>query len=390
MISETIYDHFKRLGQTNIQSLIEPPVTFDATNNVSKVINILTQTDAYDAFCVEGDLVFSTNIRKLLGGKDIEYMKIKPFLYQIRPLTRSDTIQKAADIINNYRIRSVPVVEKNQIIGAINAKNILKQMNNQDNKWITANLIYTQNPITITSKESLSTARKIMRTKRIDHLPVIHKGTISQVLTSFHLLQAINPQENLGRRSIGMEKIRNLESNIGNIGSTRIPQCSPKDNLNTILGMMLDTNTTCCLVTLWDKLHGIITYRDIISLLAVRMESEIPLYIVGMPADERNVDLITSKLTKSLKRLQNVYSEIQEARVTIKQQRSQGQRKLYEVSARVTTPYKTFGHKEVGWDLSQVCDTIGQRLLRQLSKRAKRRFKTSIRKIETPGLIEPI
>jgi ribosome-associated translation inhibitor RaiA len=157
---------------------------------------------------------------------------------------------------------------------------------------------------------------------------------------------------------------------------------------------MLDTNTTCCLVSLWDKLQGIITYRDILSLLAAKIESEIPLYVVGMPEEQKNVDLITSKFSNTLKRIQNVYSEIQEARVSIKKQRTGSNKKregMYEVSIMIVTPhYAPFIFKESGWDLGKVFETLSQKMRRTLSKRTNRRFKPSIRKIETPGLLESL
>lgn len=390
MISDSIYDHFKEISNAKIKSLIGTVTIIEPSFTVSQVINEISKNDAYDAFCLEKNSVLATNIRELIRGKDITDMKIRPFLYPIQSLSLSDSVQKAANIINNFRVRTVPVVNNNEIIGAVNSKNILELLTSKDNKWIKANLIFTQNPITITSEQPLSAARKLMVSKRIDHLPVVKKGTVRQVLTSYHLLQALNPQENLGRKARGMSKIRNLESNIGNIGSTRVPQCTPSDNLNTIVKMMLETDATCCLVNLWEKLHGIITYRDILSLLAIKMESDIPLYIVGLSEDERYTNIITSKFNKILKRLSKVYSEIQEARVIIKRQRVRGSRQYYEVSMRITTPYRTFIQKEVGWDLGNIFAILSQRLLRQLSKRAKRRFKTSIRKIGVPGQVEAV
>lgn len=386
MISDTIFEHLKDITQKKIDSLIEPIPIIEPNNSVSQVINQLSKNDSYDAFCFDGKSVLAINLRSLLSGKDIVDMKVNPFLETVPTLSLHDTIQKAANIMSHYRIRAVPVVDKNKILGGIKAERILNLLLSKDNKWIKANLILTKNPITISSDESLSAARKIMISQRIDHLPVLNRGVIKQVLTSYHLLQSILPHEGLGRRVIGMEKIRNLESRIGNIGSTRIPQCSANDNLNTVVDAMLKTNTTCCLVNLWENLLGIITYRDILSLLAIKMETEIPLYIVGMPEDQRNVDLITSKFTKTLKQIQKVYSEIQEARISIKQQRT-GRKKTgkYEVSIMILTPHHApYFYREVDFDLSKAIENLSQKLLRNLSKRSKRRSKTSIRKINLP------
>jgi len=401
MISDTIYEHLRDIHSTKVRSLLSKATSIEPTDTISQVINKMTKNKSYDAFYLNGKTILSTNTRELLNSKNISTMKIEPYLYSIRYVTPNDSVQKAANILANYRVRAVPVVDKRKIVGVVTAKRILKLLASKDNRWIKANLIYTKNPVTITSNDSLSTARRIMTSKRIDHLPVDYKGTIKQVLTSSHLLDTILPKEGLGRKSRGVDQVRKLESRIGNVGSTRIPQCSPNDDLNTIVSSMLKTDTSCCLVNLWDKLQGIITYRDILSLLATKMESPIPLYIVGMPEDQRNVDLITSKFNNTLKRLAKVYSEIQEAKVSIKQGRTRsgaGSRKSrnkgnragkYEISIMITTPHHaTQIFKSVGFDLSETLEELSQKLLKTLSKRAKRRTKLSVRKVGLP--IAPI
>lgn len=394
MITETIYEHLKDIYNSEVGTLVSPTILIEPSFTVSRVIHELTNNNVYDVFCMEGNHVLTTNVRSLLGGKDIADMNISPFLSPVPFLVRNDIVQKAANIIAHYRIRAVPVVENNKIVGCVTAKSILEMLSKKDNKWIKANLLLTSNPITINSNEPLGTARKLMLSKRIDHLPVIDKNTVKQVLTSYHVLQTLTPLERLGKKSVGMTKVGKFSAKIGNIGSTRIPHCTPSDNLNTIIHTMLDTDTTCCLVSLGDKLQGIITYRDILSLLAAKIESEVPLYVVGMPEEQKNVDLITSKFSNTLKRIQNVYSEIQEARVSIKKQRTGSNKKregMYEVSIMIITPhYAPFIFKQSGWDLSNVIEILSQKMRKMLTKRAKRRFKLSVRKIETPGLIEPI
>jgi ribosome-associated translation inhibitor RaiA len=139
-------------------------------------------------------------------------------------------------------------------------------------------------------------------------------------------------------------------------------------------------------VNLWDNLQGIITYKDILGLLASKIETQIPLFIVGLPEDQSNANLITSKFEKTLKRLQQTYAEIHEARVSIKKQRSGGRKEgKFDVTIMVTTSHHTpLIYKSVGFDLSAVLEELSQKLLRNLSKRAKRRSKTSIRKMGLP------
>jgi CBS domain-containing protein len=386
MITDTIHEHLKDFQSTKVKDIITKPTIIEPTETLSSVINKITRNKAYDVFCIHGKTTLSTNILSLLNAKNITTMKVEPFLSPVPYISPNDSIQKASHIMTHYRTREVPVVTKNKIIGVVTAKQILKLLSLKDNKWIKANLIYTQNPITISSDESLSTAKRIMISKKIDHLPVINNDKIKQVLTSSHLIESIIPKESLGRFSKGANRIHKLESKIANTGSTRIPQCSPNDDLNKILKLMLKSDTTCCLVNLWDNLQGIITFKDVLGLLASKIETQIPLFIVGMPEDQKNSNLISSKFEKTLKRLQQTYSEIHEARVAIKKQRSGGKREgKFDVTIMITTSHHApLIYKSVGFDLGEVLEELSQKLLRNLSKRAKQRSKTSIRKMGMP------
>ncbi len=386
MITDTIHAHFGDIQSTKIKSLISKATTVEPTDTLSHVIGKIAKNNSYDVFYLNDKRVLSTNVRALLNAKNIATMKIEPFLYPIPHVSINDSVQKVANIITHYRIREVPVVDKNQIIGIVTAKHIIKLLLSKDNKWIKANLIYTQNPITITADEHLSNARRVMITKRIDHLPVMNQGKIKQVLTSYHILESIIPSERQGKESMIRKTEHALESKIGNTGSTRIPQCSPNDDLNKIISSMIKTDTTCCLVSLWGALQGIITFKDILNLLASKLETPIPLYIVGMPEDQQFVNLISSKFEKTLKRLQQVYSNIHEARVAIKQQRTGNKKEgKYEVSIMIITSHHTpLIFVSVGFDLSEVLEDLSEKLLKTLTKRAKNRSKESIRKIGLP------
>lgn len=263
-----IYGHLRGIQNTKAKPLITKAVTVEPSDLIAGVIDKISKNNSYDVFYFNGKTTLSTNARLLLDAKNISKMNVESLLYSIPHIGPNDTIQKAAKIISDYRTREVPVVEKNKIIGAVSAKRILKLLSTKGNKLIKANMIYTKNPITISSEKHLSNAKKIMTTKRLDHLPVMNNGKIKQVLTPVHIIEYLTPQERQGNRSMGIRTIHKLEFEIGDIGSTRIPQCSPDDDLDKILNSMLKTDTSCCLVTHGDTLEGIITFRDILQLIS--------------------------------------------------------------------------------------------------------------------------
>jgi len=110
---------------------------------------------------------------------------------------------------------------------------------------------------------------------------------------------------------------------------------------------------------------------------------DIPLFVVGLPDDEPNVELVTKKFRGVLKRVQTGISKIHEARIAIKVLNSQGKRRTYEVSALIKIQQRRFSYKDTGWDLSKICESIGQKLLRENTQNKKgKRQKQSIRKVK--------
>ena len=379
---QSTYEYLKDIQKISVEKALHPPTIIEPSFSISKVIGMMSETDSYDVYCMKDGEVLTTNAREMLDVRDISTMKASSLLHRIRSLSKSDTIEKAATAMSHYRMRSFPVVN-NQIIGVVTAKSIVNLLAQQNLKWIRANSVLTPNPIVLSNRESLAKARKVMMTKRIDHIPILHKGKVERVLTSMHLLQALTPPQRIGSDQKGIDTLRRLESDIGNIGSTRVPQCNTNDSISTVIDTMLKTDTTCCLLTLWGNLHGIITYKDILGLLLTKIPSEVPLYIVGMPEDMENAEIVKTKFQKIISNLIKVYPEVEEARTSIKTIHSPiSQRKHFEVSVKIFTPYKTHNYTELGWDLSQVFDALGRRIVRNLSKRSKRRWKTSIRKID--------
>jgi len=380
MSLDVISEHVSKVMKTKVDSIMTEPTTIDPSMKVSEVIAKLAKSDTFDAFSRYKNNTFNINTRDLLQGKDITRMSVEGLLHTIPHLSVNDNIAKAVDIITNNGTRAAPVVRDDQIIGTVESKNILKLVSELDNRWIQANQFFTPNPVVIDKQTSLASARKMMNNKRIDHLPVSHKGSISQVLTSYHLLTAIIPPERLGKKNIGSAKIRNLESSVGNLGTNRMAQCSPLDNLSTVLHSMLHANTTFCLVTLRSGLQGIITYRDILNLLAKKERAEVPLFVLGMPYED-NASLIIDKFKKSISRLSRTYPDIQEVRVYVKKIHGNDSRYNFEVSVMITAPPKQDTFSTSNYDLSKAFNEMSAIIMRKLSKKAKRRNKFSVRKM---------
>lgn len=377
-----MHEQLRNVRETGLGSLIKPAVAIEPTFSISKTIDIMLENDSYDVFSSDGKEVLTANARDVLNARNVSN-EISSILHKAQKITRNGNVGSAATVISHYRTRAVPVVEDGQLVGQVHAKDIVALLNQQNLQWIAANSILVPNPVTVKSSEPLATARKLMMNMRIDHLPVIRSGKISQVLTSMHLLQAFRPEERIGMGLRGLNVLKRFNSPVGNLGSTRVPNCVTSSTLGTVIDSMLKADATCCLLTLWDNLHGIITYKDLVNLLETRVESEIPLYIIGLPEDMANADIVKTKFAKIIQNLRKVYPEVEQAKASIKTVHNPvSNRAHYQVVVRVITPYTSHSYQELGWDLSKVFDALGRRVTRNLAKRSKKRWKTSIRKFD--------
>jgi len=82
-------------------------------------------------------------------------------------------------------------------------------------------------------------------------------------------------------------------------------------------------------------------------------KDDVLLYVLGMPEDEFFAELIISKLSSSIQRLENAFHEIKEARLSIKRTRARGKKKNYTVSVLVKQILEKFSQ----WD--RFSDKIG-------------------------------
>ncbi len=167
MSLDVIHEHMSDVVNTKVSSLISKAELIDPSFDLSQVMDRILNTEVFDVFCQEKNSTLTLNVRDLLSHKYTVPMDIKYLLHPIPSLSENDTVGKAADIMTHNRIRAAPVVKNGAIIGVVEAKNILKLISEKDNKWITANQVFTPDPVIIDIDTPLSTARRMMVDKNL-------------------------------------------------------------------------------------------------------------------------------------------------------------------------------------------------------------------------------
>ena len=112
------------------------------------------------------------------------------------------------------------------------------------------------------------------------------------------------------------------------------------------------------------------------------MADPVPLYVVGLSKDEPANEVLSSKFGSALEKVQQVLSDIIEAKITVESQNPEGSRTHYDVTAYVKTSKNTLLYTESGWDILKIADELSRKLEGELSKRDNKRQRESIRKKE--------
>src|SRR6476469_987514 len=396
-ISRKMHESLKDIHTMKIKDFVENPVLTKADIAVSKIIGMILKEKVHEVFIQLPDEAISCiNIRDILSSTNIDALKSSTIGKRIPSLTEGDNIGNAARIMNLHRLRSLPVIDQDNqkvIIGQISSKRIIKHIydtllkkKSNFQKMISAADIMTQELITIDPTDKFDTAKGIMIKNSIDHLPIVEtqqdgRTMIKGMVTSNHIIQTLIPAESIGRRSLGSEHDLKSKQEIIGLADKNVTTIKPDDTLTSVINSLLSANSTYAIVQSSDNIMGIITYRDIISLLGEQTQSEIPVYIIGLPAEDPfEADLVKSKFHSIINHLSRISPKIEEARCKIKIKDIEGERKRYEVSVNIYTTHRRHVYtSNKGWDLASIFDDMSDGLKKQVKHEKDERQKDSVR-----------
>ena len=401
-LSLKLYDSLSSLSEQNVNSLMDEPLILENDLPISKVIGTLSERNLYESFTVFDKKIFVINIRDLLNIKDIYSRKIST-IAKISPVLYTDTkIANAAHIMNYYRLRSLPIVEKDKkIIGQINAKSIIQRIhelatkgslinNNNNNsfaslsKQILGKDIMTPKPFVIGSNSNVSSARNIMIKNRVDHVPVVNENNNSLIgmITSSQIIQHRLPSERIGRGNMGIHrKSTQHDFPVKSMMSKDVVVASIDDELLKTIDTIINTNSTYVVLQSVNEIHGIITFGDILTLLKERIQYDLPCYIMGLPKDPVEAEMTKTKFIGVVQLLKKIFPEIEEARCRIKIKRS-GKRDRYEVQVNIVTTAEIYSYASTGWDLPAIMDELSSGMKRKVIKEQNKKDKPQRLRLE--------
>jgi acetoin utilization protein AcuB len=106
------------------------------------------------------------------------------------PVTISprDTLQAAMSLMERGKFRRLPVVEGEKLVGIVTDRDIRAHQGYLQSTRVTAAM--TADPMTVTPKQTVEDAARLMIAHKIGGLPVVEDGKLLGVVTTTDVLRA--------------------------------------------------------------------------------------------------------------------------------------------------------------------------------------------------------
>jgi CBS domain-containing protein/ribosome-associated translation inhibitor RaiA len=370
------------LKARKIEEFQSNPIIVSPTSPVSEVIGVLQRNDAYQAFIQKKNKVSTITVREILKASHISNMKASSLMFSVSPLSPGDTVGKAATLMKTYRLRALPIVVDATVVGVVTVQSLceaLLSIRGFEDAGITK--IINRNLVAVAPTESVSKARSLLLKNGIDHLPVLESGRLCGIFLSKHIVFSMLPSEGLEKGAFVSSRAGVSDFMVSALMDSNTLTCEPKERAVRVLARMLTSGKTYSLVKFWDELHGIVTYRDFVFVLAELEPLDIPAYIVGLPDDPFEAELAKTKFMREARVLGKAFPKIEEMRSVIKTKEISENRRRYEVKVSVRASGKAYAYSAEGWELPSVFDEITSKMRRLLAKRRVKRSRERLRKV---------
>jgi CBS domain-containing protein/ribosome-associated translation inhibitor RaiA len=377
--------YLKLLAQSSVREVAETDCpTIPNSANVSKLISLLNTSESDEAIVTNGFPPKIVTIRDILKVTHPDKTSVSNIASSPPNITPDTRVYDASRQMVQNRVRILPVTENESVVGVVRQTKILEKMADcKDIGDCASENLMVENLITVQPDFSIGVIRSIMLKNGISHTPIVDRdGKLKGIITAKDLVsQFIKPSESETVGELKGENIRILDM------GTRIIESSPlqvtrRTRILDVIHEMLTLKKGYCLVVEKNKPIGIITPRDILSLLAqFEPVVQIPVYVIGFKDCEKDlVQSATRKIELVAARALKTNPDLEEIIVDGKAHSAGGEETRFTVKARAYMSSKMLTIAAESWSLQTVFDEIGAKLdARFRQKKEKRSSKGSTR-----------
>lgn len=364
----------RSLAQSTVEEISETDYPrISHSESLSRLISFFHTSKSYEALVTDVHPPRLVSVRDILKVTHPRRTSVSKIAFRPPSISPSTPIHDASLKLVRNRIRILPIIENESVIGVARQSKILEKMADcYDLREFVAEDLMVEKLVTVSRESSMGTVRSIMLREGISHAPVVDKdGRLKGIITARDLVwHYVKPRESMRVGERTGEKIRLFEMGIKGLTDKTPLRVTRRTAMFDVVSEMATRKKGYSLVVEKRKPIGIITPRDVISLLTeFRPRIQIPVYMVGFKDQEEVlVQSAKKKIARVARRGLKIHPGIQEIVVHGKVSSMTGQRKRFMVKARAYTP-SVLAVTVKGWALLKVFDELSEKLDRRLRKK---------------------
>lgn len=375
MGSSKVTKTLEEFAQSNISELkVHAGSVFNPEDPASKVLGVFKDTDRNAAVAASGDRYGIVTMRDLLGVDQPANTKIESIWKQVGSVSPNISVLEAVDILIKNNITAIPVASREEVT-LLSQQDVTTELSDVPGlKQIKAKEIMTSPVLAIDKETPIAHARRMMLDRGFSHIPVTNDEKLVGIITGEDIVTTfVTAQSKTTRGDRSGEKVSKFPGQVGGFMDRQPLVVSPEASVLEVVRQINKMNTKYCLVADEEKLHGIITHRELLTVIqSVMPEEVLPVYIVGIDGEDFfESAVVEDKIRRTVMRSMKIREDITEVSVKVKSQRSKGERTRYTITARAIGPTVSYNVENKGWGLMETFDGLVEAMDKTL-RRAKK------------------
>jgi len=287
----------------------------------------------------------------------------------IRP---EDTVENAARKMLQSGVETIPVVEGDNFLGAVCIDDILEGYEGDES----VEEFMTLSPITINKKESIDTARALMKNHRVNRLVVVDDNfRLSGMVEGRDLISTlIHPMERETRGELSGVKHHALGNPITSIMPLESHVLERHNPLTDAIKLMLDKRLRAVPVSNeTGEPIGLVTRKGILRRLIEPTGRRALVQIKGLEDEEGFTVGVFKKVTgEYVQKLSTFLTDLEKVHVHVKRLHDKKANIEYEVRVRAIAGLKVHAATANSWDLIACTSKAFKRLEKEVTPRKRR------------------
>ena len=183
--------YLRLLAQSSVREVTQtdcPSISHSAS--VSKLTSLLYTSENHEAVVTNGYPPKLVTVRDLLKVTHPERTSVSRTAFNPPSITPDTHIYDVSLKPVQNRVRILPVIESESIVGVVRQTKILKKMADcEDLEERTSEELMVENPVTVDRDSSVGVIRSIMLRRGISHTPIVDKdGELRGIITAKDLV----------------------------------------------------------------------------------------------------------------------------------------------------------------------------------------------------------